>query len=282
MNILICVNPDKEKSRYAISHVCRMLNHYGITPLMPYENKDICSTEKVVCDSFDKLIKTSDMLITIGGDGTILRWGRVAAEHNLPLLGINTGRLGFMATLEFDELEKLKNLKTQQFSISKRMLMDVKITGRVGTSTAINDVVIYKHNVSKLPEYSVRQSEKEVLNIRADGIIFSTATGSTAYSLSAGGPIIQPEMKCIEMTPLCAHTLFARPMVFDSDKEISIGFIPYDNSEVYVSVDGMAANNLNPDERVVLTESKKTLKLVDIDGSNFYDAINTKLMRPLK
>lgn len=285
MKILLCVNPQKEKSRIAILDVCKKLSHFGFTPLIPIENEDIClkiEGEKYECDTLENLLTKADIMLTIGGDGTILRWGKIASEHNLPLLGINTGRLGFMATLELDELDKLKKLKKGDYSISERMLMDVEISGRVGKNIAINDVVIYKHNISKLPEYAVCQADKEVLHIRADGIIFSTATGSTAYSLSAGGPIIQPEMRCIEMTPLCAHTLFARPMVFDVNHCLSVSFVPYEDAKVFISIDGSQGINLRPDESVILCESKNKLKLIDIDGSNFYNAVNTKLMRPLK
>lgn len=284
MNVLICVNAGKEKSLQMIRAVCTELLKSGITPLLESGAALYAEGEGVVCGTVSELEKKADFFLTIGGDGTILRWGKKAAALDKPLLGINTGRLGFMATLEKDEIDKLFRLKSGEFSISRRMLMDVEIraNGKIRTELALNDVVLYKSTHSKLPEFAVSVSGQEVSNIRADGLIFSTPTGSTAYSLSAGGPIIQPEMDCIEFTTLCAHTLFARPMIFSADSALSVSFLPYENSEVFLSVDGEAGIELFEGDEVIFKKSKHRLNLVDIDGDSFFSAVHNKLMKPLK
>ena len=161
------------------------------------------------------------------------------------------------------------------------MLIDVIYEGH-GTYTVINDVVFNKCRYSKLPEFSVSVEGYEVTNIRADGIIFSTPSGSTAYSLSAGGPIIFPEAKCIEFTPLCAHSLFGRPMIFSSDQELTVSFTAYENSGVSISIDGNDDMDFYEGETIRIRKSEQQLSLIDINGSSFYKAVHNKLMRPLK
>jgi len=218
-----------------------------------------------------------DIVITIGGDGTILRAGKEAAFEGKPLLGINTGRLGFMATLEKDELLKLERLKSEDYSTSQRMLLDVEIGGKI--YYALNDVVLHREATSRLPEFEIFRGDAAVLKVRADGIIVSTPTGSTAYSLSAGGPIIEPELQCFLVTALSPHTLFNRPMIFSPNQGSQLSVYAKD---VYVSVDGGRGILLKEGEKVTISKSQYYLDLIDIDGGGFYDSIHNKLMKPLK
>ena len=238
MKIFICANFSKEKSRATVKATCKKLIAIGFTPMLD----EVCCEEfkekEIIFGKTDELLKECDMIITVGGDGTIIKWGRYAAKYDKPLLGINTGRLGFMTTLECDDTDKLEILKTDNYKISKRMLLEVSRSDSKDTYLAVNDVVFTKNRYAKLPEFSVSVDGYEVSKIRADGIIFSTPTGSTAYSLAAGGPIIAPDAKCIEFTPLCAHSLFGRPMIFSSDSEITVRFKGYENSGVIFNVDG--------------------------------------------
>ncbi|MCH5323660.1 MAG: NAD(+)/NADH kinase [Eubacterium sp.] len=280
MKAFICSNLKKNNSMDTVSRLCKELNALGSTPMMAEEFDKYFSDEKIVFGNEEQLIKECDLLITVGGDGTILKWGRKAAAANKPLLGINTGRLGFMATLECDELHKLKKLADGDYSISRRMLLDVTVAGQ--TYIAVNDIVFSKSRFAKLPEFAVSTGDFEVTKIRADGIIFSTPTGSTAYSLSAGGPIIQPDAECIEFTPLCAHTLFGRPMIFSAGSDLKVSFSGYENSEVILSIDGDDDINIVEGETVSIRKSDLVLNLIDIDGGSFYEAVHNKLMRPLK
>lgn len=277
------MNFAKEKSRLILPLVAEKLREYEIEPYIPDDTEMNFVPRGVKTGSFCELTEKCDIFITIGGDGTILKWGKIAAKAGKKLLGINTGRLGFMATLESDELKKLSRLKNNDYKISRRMMMNVTLNGdELNGYTALNDVVLYKSTCSKLPEFRVLGNNVQVTKIRADGIIFSTPTGSTAYALAAGGPIIEPELECIEFTPLCAHTLFNRPMIFSGGNTISVKFHSYENTQVFLSIDGSDGVRLTDDDTLTIKKSALALNLIDLDGDNFYNSVNNKLMQPLK
>ncbi len=284
MKVLICTNIKKERSRKVVPSVVEKLLLFGIVPLMNEKDREYFDCGNVVYDTLENQIAACDIFLTVGGDGTILRWGKHAARTGKSLLGINTGRLGFMATLECDGLDKLKKLVDSDYTVSSRMLMNVNIERGNGDLNflALNDVVFYKDSGSKLPEFRVESNGTEVSNIRADGMIFSTPTGSTAYSLSAGGPIIEPSLRCIEMTPLCAHTLFSRPMIFGGDTRLKVVYFGYESSKVFITVDGDDGISFEEADSVTITKSELALNLIDLDGDSFYSSIHNKLMRPLK
>ena len=281
MKVFICANLSKEKTKATVAEVCTELLKIDFVPMLENKYSSVFNAEGAVFSDAESLISECDMLLTVGGDGTILKWGRRAAVAGKPLLGINTGRLGFMATLEHNELYKLKRLKTGEYTVSRRMLLDI-INGDNDRYLAVNDVVFSKNRYAKLPEFCVCAGEFEVTRIRADGIIFSTPTGSTAYSLSAGGPIISPDAECIEFTPLCAHSLFGRPMIFSASSEITVRFTGYEDSRVILSVDGDDDIDFIEGETVTIKKSDLSLALIDIDGGSFYSAVHNKLMKPLK
>jgi NAD+ kinase len=229
-------------------------------------------------------ISDCDTVITIGGDGTILKASREAALCTKPLLGINMGRLGFMATLEADELDKLARLKSGDYCVSRRILLDVFIESQEPQEQqeqcaylALNDVVLHRAATARLPDFEVHRGDIHVLKLRADGMIIASPTGSTAYSLSAGGPIIEPELQCLTVTPVCPHTLFSRPMIFAPDCRLGI----YTN-DVSVVIDGRAVTAFEKSGRVIVTKSEHYLDLIDIDGNSFYNSIHNKLIKPLK
>ncbi|NMA79028.1 MAG: NAD(+)/NADH kinase [Clostridiales bacterium] len=238
----------------------------------------------IVFGDFKRNVEECDIIIVIGGDGTILHSAQFAYCYNKPLLGINTGTLGFMASLESDELDKLSRLKTGEYVIEKRMLLSAKINSPSSSKAfnALNDIVVFKSPFAKLPDFEVSSNGITVSRIRADGMIFSTPTGSTAYALSAGGPIIEPDMECIEVTQLCAHSLFARTMIFTANKMLTLTCKTRDDEDIYISIDGENTMKMSDDKEIVITKSDKVIELIDISGSNFYKAINEKLMRPFK
>lgn len=287
MKIFICANLNKEKTITVFPEVIRALRLYGITPFVEKRFEDICSglsIDGIIFGTAQYNAENCDIFLTIGGDGTILRWGKMAAVCGKALLGVNTGRLGFMATLEKDNLSKLSSLAGGNYKISTRMMLDIEVNSEKGTTrfNALNDVVLFKGTTSKLPEYILLSGNTEVERVRADGLIISTPTGSTAYSLSAGGPIIDPKLSCFEVTALSPHTLFNRPMIFSVDEPLKVSYIAYENSEVYLSVDGGEPMQFFPNDAVSISKSKLELKLIDIDGASFYSSVHNKLMKPLK
>lgn len=284
MKILICSNLKKEKTLSVLPEAVRVITECGMTAVMPKSAAAFYNNACVKYVSEPVLLDGVDILLTIGGDGTILKWAKKAALADKPLLGINTGRLGFMTSLEPEELELLARLKSGEYSVSKRMLMKAEIhsENNVKSYLALNDIVLAKDSYSKLPEFSVCSNGFVVSRIRADGLILSTPTGSTAYALSAGGPIIEPDAECMELTPLCAHTLLNRPMIFSGNDKITVSYAGYEGSAVKVSVDGDSGIYLGENDRIEICKSSVTFRLIDINGSSFYDALNNKLLRPLK
>ncbi len=253
--------------------IAMLLESSGIQPVLyDPEKADGCEFEGALC------------MITVGGDGTILHWGKLAAMYGLPLLGVNRGRLGFMATLEPSEIDRIPDIITGELNVSRRMIMTVEIhraDGSCETREALNDVVVERDRCSKLPEFRISCGDSEVSKLQADGVIFSTPTGSTAYSLSAGGAIIAPDMECIECTPLCPHTLFSRPMIFSAEKNISLRSFAYQDSIVTISVDGERGIPFNEGDTLVLYRFDKKLELIEA-GEGFFGAVRNKLMTPLK
>ncbi|MBR5090036.1 MAG: NAD(+)/NADH kinase, partial [Ruminiclostridium sp.] len=245
MKIYVCPCVSKEKSMAALPQVISVLRGNGITPVLNEKVRELYNDDSAeYCDCGD-LIPECDMVLTVGGDGMILKWGKRAALVDKPLVGINTGRLGFMTAIDANELEKLSALAEGTYTLSRRMMMTVRRGN--DSFTSLNDVVLFKDVNSKLPEFTVRINGVKVTKVRADGLIFSTPTGSTAYALSAGGSIIEPSVECIQLTPLCAHTLLNRPMIFSGNDTVSVSYAAYEGSRVNMSIDGRSGIELSPD-----------------------------------
>ena len=284
MKALICTNFKKEKSLAVLPELINKLSDFSIVPIMPENAQSFFKNDNVTYMDSLAAMDECDVFITVGGDGTILKWGKKAAVLDKPLLGINTGRLGFMTALETDEFDKIIALKEQKYHISRRMLMNAEFICSDSRKRyiALNDIVLSKGSYSKLPEFNVAINGVTVSRIRADGIIFSTPTGSTAYALSAGGPIIEPTIECMEMTPLCAHTLLNRPMIFSGNDVITVSFKGYEGSDVSASVDGDSGIVFSEGDIIRITKSDTVLQLIDINGDSFYNSVNNKLIQPFK
>lgn len=287
MRIYVCPCVEKEKSMAALPSVISALCGFGIESVMLDTMQSRYNDERVVylpADAEGDMITDCDMLLTVGGDGMMLKWGKRAAFAGKPLVGINTGRLGFMTAIDADETQRLEALADDTYTLSRRMMLKAVIKRKEPEDgyTALNDIVLFKDVRSKLPEFTVRINGTIVTRLRADGIIFSTPTGSTAYALSAGGPIIEPTVECIQMTPLCAHTLLDRPMIFSGSDIVTVSCTPYEGSRVNMSVDGGSGIELTADDELVIRKSGVTLELVELGGNSFYDTVGKKLMTPIK
>ena len=206
---------------------------------------------------------------------------RHAAEFEKPLLGINFGRVGFVATLEPTELDKLSNLLTQQYTSQQRMLLKVTVEDEKSTTVlyAINDAVISRGSMSRMLDLSVSVNGKQTCNYRADGLIFSTPTGSTAYSLSAGGPVICPDIECILLTPICPHSLFSRSVIFKSEDVLRVQACTGNNTEneAFLTVDGQHYLPLQENTKVTIEKYRKSFTLLSMEKKNFYTVLHEKL-----
>ncbi len=279
--VLIGFNSAKDGSVELAAKIAALLRENGYLPCV--YGKNSLYAEKIGSE----IVETPGIcsfIVTVGGDGTILKWGKIAAEFDLPLLGVNMGRLGFMATLEPPEIERIPRLLSEEISVSRRMILDCKVmrgNGVIFSESVINDVIVSRSSLSKLPEYVVSCGDTEVSRVRADGVILSTPTGSTAYSLSAGGPILAPDLECIEFTALCPHTLFNRPMIFSDKQPVTVTVCHYQNSKATFSVDGGKGIPFLDGDILRLTRSRYDLKIIEA-GGGFYGAIHNKLIMPIK
>ncbi len=281
VRVLIGFNSAKDGSVELSAKIAELLRKKGFLPCV--YGKNSLFAEKIGA----KIVETPKIcgfIVTVGGDGTILKWGKIAAEFDLPLLGVNMGRLGFMATLEPPEVERIPELLSREPPLSRRMILECKVMrggGVIFSERVINDVIVSRSSLSKLPEYIVSCGEAEVSRVRADGVILSTPTGSTAYSLSAGGPILSPDLECIEFTALCPHTLFNRPMIFSDKQPVKVTVCHYQNSKATFSVDGGSGIPFLDGDVLRLTRSQNDLKIIEA-GDGFYGAIHNKLITPIK
>lgn len=284
MKAVIYPNFSKKNAYETTGKVCSMLHNMGFEILADMELEKHFPVEGFI--RFGKIEEISaecDMFIAIGGDGTILEASAYASANNKQLLGINTGRLGFMASMETDELCDLSKLMSGDYAVENRMMLDcVHICGdKREKYTALNDIVI-SGQYCRIGDFFIYVNDAEVSSIRADGLIFSTPTGSTAYALSAGGPILEPTLECIQMTPICPHSLCSRTMIFSTDKSPEVKLRPRENDKMILCVDGQNMGSVSAEDRIIISRSDKYLRLIDITGSSFYNAVNKKLLSSLK
>lgn len=229
--------------------------------------------------------RSSDIIISLGGDGSMLSSARASGVHSIPVLGINLGNLGFLTEVPENKIDdSLDRLKAGKYRIEERMVLDVRIgsDGEEGIF-ALNDIVIYHGESAKLIELHLFANDEFVSSYSGDGIIISTPTGSTAYSLSVGGPIISPRMEAIEVSPISPHTLTLRPIIFPADDILTVK-VAEKSDQPRVSVDGRVAGNLEKGRKVRIKKAAHKMKLVRFGEKSFYSALRKKLhwgKRPL-
>lgn len=272
--------------------------------IMPNVKKDIglVWTKKIVDDLKDKAVIYMDKLyemsgipaiyteniydkietlIVLGGDGTILQVADECARHGIAVLGVNLGRVGFMSEVEVDDIEAaVQKLLSGEYRIQSRMMLKIEIrqNGSVqGTYYALNDVVIAKSPKARLIYMKLYADGEQVNAYTADGVVIATPTGSTGYSLSAGGPVVDPSMELCVATPICAHMLSARAAVMSPDKELVIRLDDEQNNEAAVSIDGDTQAHIRHGDEVVITKAEYKTRLIKIGNQSFYDTLIRKL-----
>lgn len=274
MKVAVLPNLDKRGSSQVVEKLGNILKNEGIEAYLP---DTICSSNFKTAPE-DELYSLADIIITIGGDGTIIRYAKRAAVDNKPVLGINAGRMGYLANIEQNELALISKLKSKEYCVEDRMMLDVAIyeNGRlINSYNALNDAVITSGFISRIIDISVSVS-KDTINYLADGLIVSTPTGSTAYSMSAGGPIIDPSTESICITPICSHSLSAKPILLGCDKEILLKSFSKKRAEIYLTVDGRKVTNVKPFTEIKITKSEKTVKLIRLNERSFYKTLSVK------
>lgn len=229
----------------------------------------------------DTLGQTSQLVIVIGGDGTFLSAARSLVDYDVPLLGINVARLGFLTDLNPLELsEPLDAILAGNFQEEHRFLLKTSIArGETNAfqATALNDVVVHKSNIARLIEFETYIDTHLVYRQRSDGLIVSTPTGSTAYALAGGGPILYPSLDAIVLVPICPHTLSNRPLVVDLDSRIEIVLGQGDQAEGHLTCDGQTAVELLPGDRVIIEKKRRRIRMIHPLGYDYFATLRSKL-----
>lgn len=286
MKVVLSPNPFRDKDLKVAQAARRVLERAGAETCMclPFdlEHATVELPKNLPLLSEQDAFAGADMLICFGGDGTILHAAKAAQAHNVPVLGVNLGSVGFMAELESTELDRLSRLVEGKYTLEERMMMDVAVKreGRVlFRDRALNDAVVTKGAVARIIDLDVRSDGQLVSRFSGDGVIVATPTGSTAYSMSAGGPIIEPTAQDILVTPICPHALHARSYVLDRERVVSVRMGKQSRRTVYLSVDGGRAFRLGTTDVVELRKSPVNARLVKLSNRSFYAVLNQKLGR---
>lgn len=274
MVVAVLPNLDKRGSADMVEKIGAFLKNEGITAYLP---DSICCADYKHAPE-EELYSLADIIITVGGDGTIIRYAKRAAIDGKPILGINAGRMGYLANIEQNEYKLLSKLKTGEYSIENRMMLNIKVCengNTIGEYTALNEAVITSGFIARIIDIAAFV-EGDSINYRADGLIVSTPTGSTAYSMSAGGPIIDPTTENICITPICSHSLSAKPILLSAERTVKLKAFSKKRTDIFLSVDGRKSASIKPYTEIYITKSPVNVKLLRLSNRSFYKTLSAK------
>ncbi len=241
------------------------------------EQETGCAVEEM---EHAELVRSVDLLVVLGGDGTMIATARMVGDSGTPVLGVNYGRLGYLADFTHEEMvPALEAILAGDYTIDRRLMLSAEVRragDRLLHGRVLNDVVISKSALARIIEIETWVDEKFVNLFRADGLIVSTPTGSTAYNLSAGGPVIYPSMQAVVVTPICPHTLSNRPLVLPEDAEFEL-ILKTTKEEVALTLDGQVGMPLEYEDRVTVRKSRTTFNLIQAHTRNYFDVLRKKL-----
>lgn len=279
MTVLLIPNTIKDRELAVTSRVADMLHSLGAVVLVPQEEA-LSSLSYVTPLPEDEAYQQADLVITIGGDGTLLRSGHACIRYHKPVLGVNLGRTGFLATCEVEELpQKLRRLVAGSYTVSSRGLLSACAVDADWQAKAINDLVVFGETRMHPMDYSVYCDGSFVSSYRSDGLIVATPTGSTAYSFSAGGPVLDGAADVMVLTPVCAHNVHTAPLVFASHRVLEIVANEDNRDACYACADSGPCHILQPGQRIQVTAAAEKLQLITFQESEQFCAIENKLMR---
>lgn len=275
----ITLNPEKRKVYEKAGLIIKLLKDRGITVFVP-EWTGLNGSSGEIVSTTEKIREKAQLILSLGGDGTLFKTARDFSAPEIPLLGINLGGLGFLTEIPIDNFkEGLDNVLSNNYRIEERLMLEAFIlrqNQRIQAFTAFNDIVVSKSSFLRIVSLKTYVSEEFVTTYSADGLIISTPTGSTAYSLSAGGPILHPELRAIILSPICAHTLAVRPLIVSESEKIRI--VPESPKErILLSIDGQMEHLLEEGDQVEVEKSPHYAKLVRLKEKSFFKILRTKL-----
>ena len=281
--IILCPNPSRDRGMNATKRVDKMLREMGFRTVVcsPFKDQKDGAFADMDVRPLHPELRSADMLITFGGDGTILHLAKLVALNKIPVLGINMGGLGFIAELEAGELDKLRRLKEWNFETEHRMMLvvfDVPDAPEIYTNLGLNDAVIREGPISHVIHLKISSDGRHLADIAGDGVIVATPTGSTAYSLSAGGPVVEPVAQTMVVCPICTHNMRFSSYVLSPEHTLTIQLERNGRKPVYLFVDESRAFPLRADDQVLVRRSKYTTKLVRLTEKSFCEIFAKKML----
>ena len=280
--VILSPNPYRDKNFQTLLDAMRVLNDAGVETrvCLPFEvDRTYDLPKNIRFSRIDRELPNASMVICFGGDGTLLHMAKTATRNGVPILGVNIGTMGFMAELESSELDQLARIAKDDFTIDNRMMLDVTVhrdRDIIFHDLCLNDVAITKGAVARIVHLKVKCDDVQAMECGGDGIVVATPTGSTAYSLSAGGPIVEPDADSILVTPICAHDVASRCIVASDKRTISVSMTQNARRNAYLSVDGGKALRMNMGDVATIRKSNLYTKLVRLKDRSFFDVVNSK------
>ena len=287
MKVILSPNPYRDVKLRAAQAAKRILEQAGVEtmvclPFTPDDGGKLDLPPQLPLTPLDEALRQADMLICFGGDGTILHAAKDANRYQVPILGVNMGSVGFMAELESGELNLFSRLNEGKYTLEERIMLDVCVRREgkiVFTDTALNDAVVTKGAVARVLNLEVLGDRVPLTTYAGDGVIIASPTGSTAYSMAAGGPVVEPTARNLVVTPICAHSLRVTPMVLDQRRVVWVRLAPGSRRSAYLSVDGGRAFKILSGDRVEVRMSRQVTRLAKLTGRSFYELVHQKLGR---
>ena len=281
--IILCPNPNRDQGMTVTRAADRILREVGFQTVVcsPFKDQRPGLFAGYEVRPLLQELRDADLMVTFGGDGTILHLAKLVALNKIPVLGINMGGLGFVAELEAGELETLRELARWDFTVEQRMMLDVAVIreGRqIFTNLGLNDAVIREGPISHVIHLKISSDKRHLTDIAGDGVIIATPTGSTAYSLSAGGPVVEPEAQTMVVTPICTHNMRFSSYVLSPEHTLTVELERNGRKPVYLFVDESRPFALRSDDKVVVRRSKYTTRLVRLSERSFCEIFAQKML----
>ncbi|BBB92926.1 MAG TPA: NAD(+)/NADH kinase [Methylomusa anaerophila] len=275
-------NIKKQNIHTVLDWLMQYFKERNVRVLLPEDAAKELNYPRLACDK-DAIKEEISLAITLGGDGTLLNTAREIAPEGIPVCGINMGQLGFLTEIELPELSTaLDKLIKGEYSVEERLMLTavvIRQNQQLYISSALNDIVVTRGGLSRMIRLELFIDNELTAKYSADGLIVATSTGSTGYSLSAGGPIINPQLKVIVITPICPHTLQTRSLVVSENEEIRISMQATNHNDIILTIDGQTIYNLLPEDTVVVKRSPFRSRFIRFAGKSYYEALRTKLRR---
>lgn len=281
-NVILTPNPYRDRNFATVRSAMQILKDAGlrVSLCLPFEvDRGYELPKDLRFSRLDRELPNADAIVCFGGDGTILHTAKAATRRGIPILGVNIGTMGFLAELECSEIGELSKLATGNYKLDPRMMLDVTVQRDrdiIFHDICLNDVCITKGAVARIVYLSVECDGIQALSCGGDGVIVSTPSGSTAYSLSAGGPIVEPDARNMLITPICAHDMASRCIVTSDRRGITVRMTQNARRNAFVSVDGGKSVRLNMGDTVTIRRSRLDTKLLKLNDRSFYDVVNAK------